>query len=442
MFLLPSVCVAALSLALLLTLTAGTQGSLAVSVAGWMTASLFYLVSVWAFHQNKFLVSKRIVFALAILWRLLAFCFSPAFSDDLWRYHWEGALQAQGGNPYLSAPGSSASRIPMPEATAGYGPLLELLERANFTLAATFTPDALKQVFWMKLHSAVFDLGVLWLLAPLPTGRFVIYAWCPLPVLEFWWNGHNDAVLLFCLLAALQLATRNYWTLAYSALALASATKWWPALLLPAFFWHCPRVRAIVAFPITLALSAMPYLTTEVGPILENAHRMSGFLGGWRNNDSLFSLILFATGGNAPTAKWVAVILIITAALTFARLSLPTATLATTTVLLLLSANCHPWYLSWVIALLPFSGSVPKSGYISLKSSTDHSGVSGSVPYFLWIGLIPVCYIVLPEWWWGRVWNGSPPERWLVYGPVLAGFGLLLVGQWKSQHRFCHRRTL
>jgi hypothetical protein len=66
---------------------------------------------------------------------------------------------------------------------------------------------------------------------------------------------------------------------------------------------------------------------------------------------------------------------------------------------LMLSANCHPWYLSWLLPLLVF---VPWP------------------PIFLWIALAPVFYEVVIRYRLLGEWNGSGDVRWLVYGPVFA----------------------
>jgi hypothetical protein len=64
---------------------------------------------------------------------------------------------------------------------------------------------------------------------------------------------------------------------------------------------------------------------------------------------------------------------------------------------LLFSSNCHPWYLTWVVAFLPFCL---------------------SAPLLLWVALAPLAYIVLIEFAWLGIWNGVTPFRWWIYGPV------------------------
>ena len=89
---------------------------------------------------------------------------------------------------------------------------------------------------------------------------------------------------------------------ATSALALAAAAKIWPLLLFPIFLGWPPRRwrQILIAIPILAAL-AFPYLTPTLrwSGIDENLRFMSGFLGGWRNNDSLFGALLWISA-NRP----------------------------------------------------------------------------------------------------------------------------------------------
>ena len=71
--------------------------------------------------------------------------------------------------------------------------------------------------------------------------------------------------------------------------------------------------------------------------------------------------------------------------------------------MLLLSANCQPWYLSWLVALLPFEPWLPVA---------------------LWAGLMPLAYRALIGWWVSREWVGSNEERWWIYAPL---FGFMLL---------------
>jgi uncharacterized membrane protein len=134
------------------------------------------------------------------------------------------------------------------------------------------------------------DLAVLLLLARWMPGRWLIYAWSPLPVLEFWGQGHNDAlVVLFLVLALYGRESRaGMW------LGFAAAVKWWPLALLAAF-QRQGRVnwRDYVVAPAVVLVLLSWYLP---GLPWANAQFLSGFLGGWRNNDSVYGVLLWLVG--------------------------------------------------------------------------------------------------------------------------------------------------
>lgn len=307
-------------------------------------------------------------------------------TEDPYRYRFEGRLQATGGNPYLVRPidHDPDPRIPGPDVRAIYGPLLLLLERATYAMAG-------ENLSLWRLPAVAADLLTslflaLWLRHP----RWVIYWFCPLPILEFWSSGHHDAVLLALLSLGLWLGPR----LGVFAWGLAVYTKYWPILLIPFF-----SARRWLVAVLAGSLLFLPYLG-DLPTLMNNARYLSGFVGGWRNNDSLYGLLLALTR-DQYSAKYLAFALIglIWLALLRARLPIETRSVALIFALLLLSANVHPWYLTW---MLPF---LTRSPYL---------------PAFVWIVLSPIFYAPLFDWDLLHHWNGVRENRWLVYGAVAA----------------------
>ena len=144
-----------------------------------------------------------------------------------------------------------------------------------------------------------------------------------------------------------------------------------------------------------LAVFALPFLTD----VTENAQFMTGFVGGWRNNDSLFGFLLYLTSGDLYHAKYLAFTLMGLMALWLATRDWPLERIALWTIvtMLLLSANCHPWYLTWIV---PFLAIFPHPSLL-LWVGADSAGVR-----------VANCVADL------RVWDGSPTSRWCVYVPV------------------------
>lgn len=361
---------------------------------------------------------QAFIIGAALLFRLTVFPIFPALSDDLYRYRWEGKLQANGGNPYQVAPidprwsklrDTTWENVGSKDFKTIYGPLIELEERWTYKAVAGLT-DEYAQVFWLKLPAIVCELGLIWAVAELlrrrgmPADRLLIYAWAPLPIVEFWIGGHNDALVVLTIVLALVAAAANRWPAAFLALSVGIVAKIWPLILLPAFLWRSRKAGlltpawSLIVLPLA-AILFIPYQTR----VVENAEFASGFVGGWRNNDSLFGAILWLAGGDLYRAKYTTFALIAAVAIAAAlvRWSLEKAVFVTIVFMLLVSANCHPWYLTWFVPLLTF---FPYT------------------PILLWTALMPLSYAVLIGWKTLGEWNGSTPFRWFIYVPVFAMF--------------------
>jgi alpha-1,6-mannosyltransferase len=355
-----------------------------LAIVLYLFISLVYLILVTHFSGWERLVSLRFVLGFALLFRLEASWMASVFTDDLYRYRWEGRLQLAGGNPYQERPGDprwSALRdetFPLVDGKdfkAVYGPLVENLQREMARLSDS--------VWIYKAPAILADLALLLLLARWHGARAaLLYGWCPLAIVEFAGMGHNDALLILALTLAMRYRSGV-------ALGLAIAVKWWPALLLPAFIRADRRTAWAVLVPAVLFL---PYLSD----IRENADFASGFLGGWSNNPSLFWLIELVSPTRAA-AKYI--VLGLLAGVALLPLRLEQSVLTTTLAILLLSANVHPWYLTW---LLP------------------HWAVLAAPPLAVWMALTPLQYWGLTEWRTSGRWVERGPWNAVVYG-IAAG---------------------
>lgn len=398
------------ALLLLLHIVPGLQHHVVEVIAILLATSILYLLSVWVAARGRTLPLTPILLA-GLAFRLTLFPLPSAFSDDLYRYRWEGALMAAGGNPYLVAPADPAwasirdetySKMDGKDFRGVYGPLVMVEEQGVYNLLARWIHDPFRQVFWFKVPAALSDLAACWAIVLLLRARglseslVLVYAWCPLVIFEFWGTGHNDSLTVFLLALALACTARGGRSTGYLFLSLAVAAKFWPMVLFPAFTgWRWREVLRAAAF---LAATGLAALWRFGLGILNNRDYTSGYLGGWRNNDSLFGFVL-QLAGEPYRAKHITYALAAAAILgiSFTRWPLERKALATVANLLLLSSNVHPWYLTWMTPMLTVE----------------------IVPAILtWLALGPVFYYPVIGWIALRKWEGSTGDRWLVYIPV------------------------
>ena len=221
---------------------------------------------------------------------------------------------------------------------------------------------------------------------------------------------------------AVAAALSDRWTLSFGSLALAVLSKFWPAILFPFFLlrreegrWMFRWKQALVAVPI-LFVVAGPYWG-NLGSIQE---LLEGFLGGWRNNDSLYGII-YERANEDPDLGTERVTYYLGAALTglwFLRRPLLESVKWAIVVLLFFSANCFPWYLSW---FLPFLA------------------VSPNAALLLWTALVGLAYHVLINYQVLGMWEYSDAFRELeylpVYGLLLASGATRLALKWRASRR-------
>ncbi len=151
---------------------------------------------------------------VAILARGLLVFAAPTLSDDMYRYIWDGRVQAAGLSPYAYPPGAPEvaglhpatdpiwPHINRKEAVTIYPPGAELFYAAMYQAH----PDS---VFATKAALVAVDLAnclVLLLLLQrlgLSPLRTLIYAWAPLPTIEFGGSGHIETLEILLTLLAL-----------------------------------------------------------------------------------------------------------------------------------------------------------------------------------------------------------------------------------------------
>ena len=218
------------------SLLAASPGTRPEFVAANMLAGAL-VVLLW--RRNE--VGLRTVVLLALLMRLAYLWLPPVLSDDVYRYVWDGLLQAHGINPYAFTPDdprlSFLHTEPIFQAlnSASYYSVYPPLSQILFRVGAWFySADWQASYFIIKGLLAASEAGALILLArTLPARSLMLYAWNPLVVLVAAGQAHTESLAVLCLVGAWLFVRSGRGGWASVALAGAGLVKLYPFVLFP-----------------------------------------------------------------------------------------------------------------------------------------------------------------------------------------------------------------
>jgi alpha-1,6-mannosyltransferase len=376
----------ALGLCLLIAATALLHWRL----GGWVLIGSFAITACCAFAASRVVIPANQHVALAIIlvgaagMRLVLLFSQPTLSGDIYRYIWDGRVQAAGVNPYRYVPAATelaSLRDPSiwpnisraDYAVTIYPPVAQFLFLAVTRLGESVTVMKLS----LLLFEAAAVAAIIVLLRRLgePATSVAAYAWHPLPVWEIAGNGHLDAAMVALLLAGLLVYVRGRTLLAGVLIALGALIKPFAALTLPVL-WRPWDWRLPLCVAATIALAYAPYLSVGWG--------VFGFVAGYVQEEGIASgtglkllWLLQQVTGPLPhaAAVYLAVAMAVLAALALAvgfrtnrttQASLRAANWMLVAFLVLISPN-YPWYF---LVLVPFLALAPTASAWVLTSAS------------------------------------------------------------------------
>jgi alpha-1,6-mannosyltransferase len=371
---------------------------------------ILYAYAVWLILQRQQPSTIRqiiLVFAFSIAFRAVLVFSDPGLSSDMYRYVWDGRMQANGINPYLyppSAPEVAHLRdqaiwpmINRKEAVTVYPAAAELAFAALWRI----WPD---NVHWFQTVMAVGDLlaGGLLLALLRALGQnpltALIYLWSPLVIVETTQSAHVDGLVLPLLVGTWLSRVKSRDGLTGLLLGVATAVKLYPIMLLPVL-WRMHdregRFRPALSTPLTfLAGFLIPYL-----PYLSAGTDVIGFLptyfGEQFNPGLAYFIGLLAKQMGGSPEQFILVLLFITLVVIYYVLSYLHPSADGMSVIrrciwpigafTLLTQNLFPWYMLWLVPLLA----------IFLPASTSRIQTSlGGFPVNSWMGWWLFCCII------------------------------------------------
>ena len=338
------------------------------------------LLTLAATHVAERIPTKRalwLIFGVGIMLRGYLLLFDPLLSTDIFRYLWDGRVQAAGINPYRYFPAHDAlahlrdatifPKINRADyAVTIYPPVAEF-----FFLIVTRIGESVNVMRLALLGCEAVSVTLIMLFLrrmKRPTTRVVAYFWHPLPIWEIANNGHVDALAVALMLLGLWVALTGRAMLGAILIALGALVKPYVA---PAFApvwrpwdWKMPLV-AITA----IALCYLPYLSAGWGVfgfLTQGYLTEEGIISGddlWVL--SIWRLVFGAHRGDVAAFAVLAALILLFMTLSAARgpnrtiaSSLGDTNMLLLVVLLLLSPN-RPWYFLAVTPFVALCGNAP-----------------------------------------------------------------------------------
>lgn len=339
----------------------------------------------------------RNLFLLTVTLKLVAICVPPVFSEDVFRYVYEGKVVWEMGwqFPFTTAPADAAERVSSnlldasfhkinhPEIATIYPPLSMFCFAlvggiSNAARALQIPWNAHTDLLLLKLSFLLIELcGYLLIyLAKYSAGQDrwsalrwpVIFALCPLSLLELNREGHADGIAIFGLCLGVFGFIQSRYLLGHLGWVLAILAKLNGAIGLLVSLRHF-RKKSLWPLVILIAF-AVPYLTLTMA----DGRGLNEYATRWRSFDGIFSLTLMASesllGGDYGrigvitvtrhqfarliTAFIFGVILVYRLKSRRDSTCVVEQTGELMTLAILLSPTFHPWYVTWLIPFVPF----------------------------------------------------------------------------------------
>ncbi|MBK8978501.1 MAG: DUF2029 domain-containing protein [Planctomycetes bacterium] len=362
-----------------------------------------------------------VALALCVAARALLVPLGPELSDDVHRYVWEGTLVLHGVDPFLHAPtdpalaalrGPTWALINVPDIPAIYPPAMQLAMAGGVLLRADHVGQSI--VFG---GCDLLTFVALWRWLPalgLPRERALLHGLCPLALLEFAGEAHGDALAACGMVCALWASTARRGSAAGALLAVATAGKYLPAVLLP-FVVRRHGWRSLVAFALVTAALWAPFVPLDRPLRVLEPLRL--YAAHWRSNESAFAVLEWLAGHALRTvgayavdptrATKLLIALLGAALLAWAwrrRWSPERIAIAFSLFYVGCATTVHPWYVAGLV--VPWLPLWP-SPWLCAATGTAFAG-----------------YHVVPRWLLERVWSLRWPWRVFTWAPFWGGLGV------------------
>ncbi len=328
-----------------------------------IVSSILFLVM--AFFLFRTPMEPNTLRAMVILFVILRFSFifmHPVGSDDIFRYLWDGKVQAFSINPYLFAPNASElahlqtgqlpALINQPHMPTMYFPLSEWIFYLAYLIGGVHF-FAYKSLLFIAEMITLFGLIKTLELRNIDRKYLLLFFACPLMIFEYSIDAHVDLFGLMFLILFLHKYLEGKLVTALVFLACSFSVKPAALIMLPVLFFHGrtwkERITILILPFALLAAQFLPYLFD--GDIFVS---LRAFTRHWTFNGFFFNLFNLYFHNNQPARITAALfLLIVVIAINFTKYPVLEKIYYSVLALLLFSPVVHPWYIGWVGILVP-----------------------------------------------------------------------------------------
>lgn len=324
-------------------------------------AFLVFTIVYFRLRRSEPVGTVPLVVAFGVLFRLMLVPHDPVASDDVYRYVWDGKVAASGVNPYTYAPNDSAllrlhtselpAKVNLPEMRTIYPPLAQ----GAFWAANVMFGDSVAGLKLLVVLADIASLAIILLLTAgvrNRTAAVFLYAWSPLPIMYFGLDGHVDALGIPLVLMSVYFVRKSKVLHAAAVIGLSALAKLYPLFAAPLLFHEARNWKKIVlpTIPVAMLLIGGWLFWEPTGGLVES---LRVFNRTFAFNGSIFHILYMIIGSNVKThyasvllfSGWLMVVF-------FLSRQYEESLFLTFIGFVLCAAVVHPWYLTWLAALL------------------------------------------------------------------------------------------
>lgn len=331
----------------------------------WIISSLLYLLA--NILIKKISIENYHIFfliVLSVLTQLSFLNYEPIGSDDIYRYMWDGKVQANNINPYSYKPMDKElnelhsnilpSKMNFKEMKTIYFPLSQWLFYVGFKISG--------ENFWgykfLIFISIIISIVLLYKILVhlnMEKKRLFFFILSPLIYFQFSIDGHLDAFGLPLLISSLYFYLKDKKLYSAFFLGLSFSIKPVAIVLIPLFFLNEKSIADKFKFLIVTIFTFLIQFT----PYIFSSNPFEAFIifsKNWMFNGFIFTTINSIIHNNqlARLITWICLIISLLP-IYFGKIELIKKFYFAILLMIIFSPVIHPWYLSWLLIFIPFT---------------------------------------------------------------------------------------